>query len=43
MTMKWLQRIALFSFFLALTLPQIAAAQSAADNLQSKVCHVSWS
>ncbi len=41
MTMKWFQRIALFSFFLALTLPQIAAAQSAADTYKAKcaMCH----
>ena len=39
--MKWLQRIALFSFMLALTLPQIAAAQSAADTFKAKcaMCH----
>jgi len=41
MTVKWLQRIALFSFFLALALPQVAAAQSAADNYKAKcaMCH----
>lgn len=41
MTVKWLQRIALFSFFLALALPQIAAAQSAADTYKAKcaMCH----
>lgn len=39
--MKWLQRIALFSFFLALALPQIAAAQSGADTFKAKcaMCH----
>ena len=39
--MKWLQRIALFSFFLALTLPQIATAQSGADTFKAKcaMCH----
>jgi len=41
MTMKWLQRIALFSFILALALPQIAAAQSGADTFKAKcaMCH----
>lgn len=41
MTVKWLQRIALFSFFLALALPQVASAQSAADNYKAKcaMCH----
>jgi cytochrome c6 len=39
--MKWLQRIALFSFFLALALPQIATAQSGADTFKAKcaMCH----
>jgi cytochrome c6 len=40
--MKWLQRIALFSFFLALALPQIANAQSGgADTYKAKcaMCH----
>ncbi len=39
--MKWLQRIALFSFFLALVLPQIANAQSGADTFKAKcaMCH----
>jgi mono/diheme cytochrome c family protein len=39
--MKLLQRIALFSFFLALSLPQIAAAQSGADTFKAKcaMCH----
>ncbi len=41
MTMKWLQRIAMFSFVLALALPQIAAAQSGADTFKAKcaMCH----
>jgi mono/diheme cytochrome c family protein len=41
MIMKWLQRIALFSFFLALALPQLASAQSAADTYKAKcaMCH----
>ena len=39
--MKWLQRIALFSFFLALALPQIANAQNGADTYKAKcaMCH----
>jgi mono/diheme cytochrome c family protein len=39
--MKWLQRIALFSFFLALALPQIANAQNGADTFKAKcaMCH----
>jgi cytochrome c6 len=39
--MKWLQRIALFSFFLALALPQLATAQSGADTYKAKcaMCH----
>ncbi len=38
---KWLQRIALFGLFLAFALPQIAAAQSAADTYKAKcaMCH----
>jgi cytochrome c6 len=41
MRTSWLQRIALFSFILALALPTLAAAQSAADNYKSKcaMCH----
>jgi mono/diheme cytochrome c family protein len=41
MTMKWLQRVALFSFILALALPQIAVAQSGADTFKAKcaMCH----
>jgi mono/diheme cytochrome c family protein len=41
MTMKWLQRIALLCFVLALVLPPIATAQSAADLYKSKcqACH----
>lgn len=41
MRISWLQRIALFSFILALALPQLAAAQSAADNYKAKCagCH----
>lgn len=41
MTTKWLQRIALFSFMLALALPPLAAAQSAADTYKAKCagCH----
>ncbi len=41
MTTKWLQRIALFSFVLALALPPMAAAQSAADTYKAKCqgCH----
>ena len=41
MTTKWLQRIAVFSFVLALALPPMAAAQSAADLYKSKCqsCH----
>jgi mono/diheme cytochrome c family protein len=39
--MRWLQRIALFSFVLALILPPMAAAQSAADTYKAKcaMCH----
>lgn len=39
--MKWLQRIALFSFFLALALPQIATAQAGGDTYKAKcaMCH----
>jgi len=39
--MKLLQRIALFSFFLALALPQIATAQNGADTFKAKcaMCH----
>ncbi len=39
--MRWVQRIALFSFILALALPQISAAQSAADTFKAKcaMCH----
>ncbi|MDR3749268.1 MAG: cytochrome c [Acidobacteriota bacterium] len=38
---KWLQRIALFSFVLALALPQVAMADSAADTYKAKcaMCH----
>ena len=41
MTMKWLQRVALFTFILALAFPQIAAAQSGADLFKTKcaMCH----
>jgi mono/diheme cytochrome c family protein len=41
MTTKWLQRVALFSFVLALALPQMAAAQSAPEIYKSKCqgCH----
>ena len=41
MTMRWLQWIALFSFVLALALPPMAAAQSAADTYKAKcaMCH----
>ena len=41
MTMKLLQRIALFTFVLALALPPMAAAQSAADTYKMKCqgCH----
>lgn len=41
MRTSWLQRIALFSFILALALPPLAAAQSAADNYKAKcaACH----
>jgi mono/diheme cytochrome c family protein len=41
MTTKWLQRIALLSFVLALVLPPMATAQSAADIYKSKcqACH----
>ena len=41
MTMRLLQRIALFSFVLALALPPMAAAQGAADTYKAKcaMCH----
>jgi len=41
MTMRLLQRIALFSFVIALALPPIAAAQGAADTYKAKcaMCH----
>jgi len=41
MTMKLLQRIALFSFVIALALPPMAAAQGAADTYKTKcqACH----
>lgn len=41
MTIKLLQRIALFSFVLALALPPMAVAQAAADTYKSKCqgCH----
>ena len=41
MMIKWLQRIALFSFVLALALPPLAAAESAADTYKQKCagCH----
>ncbi len=41
MMTKWLQRIALFSLLLALALPPLAAAQSAADTFKAKcaMCH----
>ncbi|MGC2109384.1 MAG: cytochrome c [Candidatus Korobacteraceae bacterium] len=41
MTVKLLQRIALFSFVIALALPPMAAAQAAADTYKSKCqsCH----
>lgn len=41
MTMKWLQRLALFTFMLALALPQLAVAQSGADTYKAKcaMCH----
>jgi len=41
MTMKWLQRVALFAFILALAIPQIAVAQSGADTYKAKcaMCH----
>jgi cytochrome c6 len=41
MRTSWLQRIALFSFILALALPPLAAAESAADTYKSKcaMCH----
>ena len=41
MTMKWLQRLALFSFIFALAIPQIAVAQSGADTFKAKcaMCH----
>ena len=41
MTMKWLQRLVLFGFFLALAIPQIATAQSGADTFKAKcaMCH----
>lgn len=41
MTTKWLQRIALLTFVLALLLPSMATAQSAADLYKGKCqgCH----
>jgi|ERR1700683_3016999 cytochrome c6 len=41
MTIRRLQRIGLFTFVLALALPQIATAQSAADTFKAKcaMCH----
>jgi mono/diheme cytochrome c family protein len=41
MRTSWLQRIALFSFILALALPPLAAAQSAADTYKASCagCH----
>ncbi len=41
MRTSWLQRIALFSFILALALPPLAAAESAADTYKAKcaMCH----
>ncbi len=41
MRTSWLQRIALFSLILALALPPLAAAQSAADTYKAKcaACH----
>jgi cytochrome c6 len=41
MRTSWLQRIALFSLVLALALPPLAAAESAADTYKSKcaACH----
>ena len=41
MTLRLLRRIALFSFVLALALPPLAAAQSAADTYKGKcqACH----
>src|ERR1700690_4484412 len=41
MTMRWLLRIALFSFVLALMLPPLATAQSGADTFKAKcaMCH----
>lgn len=41
MTIRWLQRIALFSLVLVLALPPMAAAQSAADTYKAKCqgCH----
>jgi mono/diheme cytochrome c family protein len=41
MRTKWLKRIALFSFILALALPPVASAQSAADLYKTKCqsCH----
>ncbi len=41
MRTSWLQRIALFSFILALALPPLAAAQSAADTYKTSCagCH----
>lgn len=41
MTNKWLIRICLFTFLLAMALPQVAAAQSAADTYKAKcaMCH----
>ena len=41
MTVRWLQRIALLSFVLALALPPMAAAQTATDTYKTKCqgCH----
>lgn len=41
MTMRWLKSIALLSLVLALALPPMAAAQSAADTYKAKcaMCH----
>jgi cytochrome c6 len=41
MTMKLLQRIALFTFVIALALPPLAAGQSGADTFKAKcaMCH----
>jgi len=41
MTMRWLQRVVLFSLVLALAVPPMAVAQSAADTYKAKCqgCH----